>query len=257
MAKEEASRQSQQELIQSRNDQPLRRMYYLSSRLVADLARQTYRHTDATLATFLRRRVRHTLQLSTEHSTRLGAVLDLLETPPPPPPSDALPTSPQPLPLEPPSSRALRALSRETSTTLFHQIQLRLIHNRVKADSNVITQRRELDTLKTALRRRNDRLALAIGASGKGKGKELLQGRVGVRRKQHQVVTQRMKVARMYLLRLQVLGRATPGARQYEYWMEKWKEAKAELSRKEGQEGATEGDDGWTPEEAGLGEAKV
>ncbi|KAL8279218.1 hypothetical protein RQP46_008474 [Phenoliferia psychrophenolica] len=242
----------------ARGDQAQRRDYRISSRFVADTVLQAKRNGDAPTAHLLRRRANWILRLSEQHTTRLAAILDRLEPADPsqaagldaaeatPPTSVAVKTSPS-------ERRSLEALTNEMMATLFHQVQLRLIHPRIKADLNVVHQRSLLRPLIAQLHAKLRQLQ-RINKQGNA---QALATRVAVRRKENKILRQRMMTARTYIMRLQVKGKATPTSREYVEHLANWRSANEELIRKGASEDAVELDDGWTPDDAAAGKASL
>lgn len=205
--------------------------------------------------------MRTILASSEEHTARLAAVLDKLELAGAPdaasdestPAADesalaateARPGAPAP------SSRSLELLSAELTATLFHQIQLRLIHARIKADATAVHHYGKLRTLVSQLAI-NSR-TLQGRAPG---GAQALHMRAALRRKENKILRTRMATARAFIVRLQILGMATPGHRQYDEQLAKWRKANQELITK-GQVKEGDEDEGWEPEDQAAGKAHI
>ena len=155
-------------------------------------------------------------------------------------------------PAQPPT-RSINLLTNELSATLFHQVQLRLIHSRVKADATAVYHYGKLRTLMAQLGIKTRRLQ----DFGKHSGPQAIQMRAALRRKENQVLRMRMTTARAFITRLQLLGSATPGKRQYDEQLAKWRAANQQLITKGQAKEGEDDDDGWEPEDAVAGKAEL
>lgn len=189
--------------------------YYIPSTLVHDLTRHARAHYDAGTARYIRRRTLRILQLMGQHTNRITAVLDHLESALSPSPTTPI--------------KSLGVLAREVSFQSYHRLQLRLIFDHIKAESNVVGAYAHLRHLLSALSSRIKRLQAANGDRVK-----VLKLRPGVKRKEHQVLLGRMLVARQRLARLQKMGKATPGKEEYDHWVGVLAGLKAKIGKEEG-----------------------
>lgn len=177
------------------------------------MTRHARAHYDAGTARYLRRRTLRILQLMGQHTNRITAVLDHVE-------SSLSPSSP---------ITSLAVFAREVNTQSYHRLQLRLIFDHIKAESNVVAAYAHLHHLLSALSMRIKRLQSATGDRAR-----VLELRPGVKRKEHQVLLGRMLVARQRLARLQKMGKATPGKEEYDHWVGVLAGLKARIGKEEG-----------------------
>lgn len=196
------------------------RPYAVPSSLVRDVIRDAKLRYDHPTSRWIRHRTKRVLQLMSEHTERITAVLDKLEP--------ALRASRQ-TPLSEagpaPAPQSLFMLAYEIDQIEFHRTQLRHMYHVFKADAHIIAaysvQRGRSSGLTRRLARLHDKFGVPASAtttvaSATALRKLPADERNLLVRKQTRVLLARVQTVKERITRLHRLGRAAPGRKEFE-----------------------------------------
>lgn len=201
------------------------RPYAVPSSLVGDVIRDAKLHYDHLTARWIRHRAKRILQLMSEHTVRITAVIEKLEATLQESRNSSVDVGSSSRPSRGPAPQSLFMLAHEVDQIEFHRTQLRHMYHIFKADAHIIAaysvQRGRSSGLTKRLARLHDKYgvphtALTSVATALTSRRVTNEERELLQRKETRIVLAKVQLVKERLERLQRLGRASPGRKDYE-----------------------------------------